>query len=90
MFTCKLDSDSEAASSQASKVLVNKMLIVLLTDVTLDGAMERVAAGECITVPEDVYDKGCIHSMAEGLAAAIKIGFPVMIKASEGGKIKSF
>ena len=87
MFTSKLDSDSEAASSQ---VLVNKMLILLLTDVTLDGAMERVAAGECITVPEDVYDKGCIHSMAEGLAAAIKIGFPVMIKASEGGKIMPF
>ena len=48
--------------------------------------MERIATGECITVPDDVYAKGCIHSMKDGLAAAIKIGFPVMIKASEGGK----
>jgi acetyl-CoA carboxylase/biotin carboxylase 1 len=50
--------------------------------------MERIAAGECITVPDDIYNKGCIHSMKDGLAAAIKIGFPVMIKASEGGEEK--
>ena len=56
------------------------------SDVKLENAMERIASGECITVPDDVYDKGCIHSMKDGLAAAIKIGFPVMIKASEGGK----
>lgn len=38
-----------------------------------------------VTVKDDVYDQGCVHSVAEGLAAAKKIGFPVMVKASEGG-----
>lgn len=38
-----------------------------------------------VSVAEDVYDKGCVHSPEEGLAEAQKIGFPVMIKASEGG-----
>ncbi|KAL9621875.1 MAG: hypothetical protein Q9160_003696 [Pyrenula sp. 1 TL-2023] len=38
-----------------------------------------------VTVEDDVYDKGCTHSPQEGLEAARKIGFPVMVKASEGG-----
>lgn len=38
-----------------------------------------------VTVAEDVYDLGCTHSPEEGLAKARKIGFPVMVKASEGG-----
>ncbi|KAH9937955.1 hypothetical protein B0H21DRAFT_894111 [Amylocystis lapponica] len=36
------------------------------------------------TVAYDVYDKACTHDTAEGLASAEHIGFPVMIKASEG------
>ncbi len=38
-----------------------------------------------MTVPDDIYRKGCLKDAADGLTAAIKIGFPVMIKASEGG-----
>ncbi|OAL19402.1 hypothetical protein AYO20_11646 [Fonsecaea nubica] len=38
-----------------------------------------------VTVKDDVYAKGCVNSAEEGLAAAKKIGFPVMVKASEGG-----
>jgi acetyl-CoA carboxylase/biotin carboxylase 1 len=38
-----------------------------------------------VTVEDEVYAKGCVHSPQEGLEAARKIGFPVMIKASEGG-----
>ena len=38
-----------------------------------------------VTVDEDVYDKGCTHSPEEGLQKAREIGFPVMVKASEGG-----
>ena len=33
----------------------------------------------------DLYAKGCVHSLEEGLSAAQTIGYPVMIKASEGG-----
>jgi acetyl-CoA carboxylase/biotin carboxylase 1 len=38
-----------------------------------------------VTVPDDVYSKGCVQSWEEGLTKAKEIGFPVMIKASEGG-----
>lgn len=38
-----------------------------------------------VTVADDVYDKGCTHNPQEGLEKARKIGFPVMVKASEGG-----
>ncbi|XP_040859615.1 acetyl-CoA carboxylase 2 isoform X2 [Ochotona curzoniae] len=41
--------------------------------------------GRVIHVPEDVYDRGCVKDVEEGLEAAEKIGFPLMIKASEGG-----
>lgn len=38
-----------------------------------------------VTVEDKVYDKGCTKTPEEGLEAAKKIGFPVMVKASEGG-----
>lgn len=38
-----------------------------------------------VSVDDDVYRKGCCESPEDGLAKAKKIGFPVMIKASEGG-----
>jgi len=38
-----------------------------------------------VTVPDDVYLKGCVSSWEEGLQKAKEIGFPVMVKASEGG-----
>src|ERR1700761_9197534 len=38
-----------------------------------------------VAVEDDVYDRGCVNSPQEGLEAARKIGFPVMVKASEGG-----
>ena len=38
-----------------------------------------------VSVEPKVYMKGCVNSPQEGLAKARKIGFPVMVKASEGG-----
>lgn len=38
-----------------------------------------------IKISSELYKKGCVNSAEDGLAAAQKIGFPVMIKASEGG-----
>jgi len=40
---------------------------------------------DIVTVEDDVYQKGCVNSWQEGLEAARQIGFPVMVKASEGG-----
>jgi acetyl-CoA carboxylase/biotin carboxylase 1 len=38
-----------------------------------------------VTVEDHIYEKGCTKSWEEGLEVAKKIGFPVMVKASEGG-----
>jgi hypothetical protein len=32
-----------------------------------------------------VYDRACIHSLAEALQCCNRIGYPVMLKASWGG-----
>ena len=45
----------------------------------------KVGSDGIVTVEDHVYDKGCTHSPEEGLKMAKKIGFPVMVKASEGG-----
>ncbi|KAG7133458.1 Acetyl-CoA carboxylase like protein [Verticillium longisporum] len=38
-----------------------------------------------VTVADDVYAQGCVTSWQEGLEKAKAIGFPIMVKASEGG-----
>ncbi|KAF9904003.1 acetyl-coenzyme-A carboxylase [Linnemannia zychae] len=38
-----------------------------------------------VTVPEDAYQAACVTDAEDGLKKAHTIGFPVMIKASEGG-----
>ena len=38
-----------------------------------------------VIVPDSAYKGACVTSSEEGLAAAEKIGYPIMIKASEGG-----
>ncbi|XP_033618279.1 acetyl-CoA carboxylase 2 isoform X1 [Fukomys damarensis] len=52
---------------------------------TVEWAEEELQQGKQISVPEDVYNQGCVKDVDEGLEAAEKIGFPLMIKASEGG-----
>lgn len=41
--------------------------------------------GKRIKIPTELFKKGCVTTAEDGLVAAAKIGFPVMIKASEGG-----
>ncbi|KAH9072271.1 acetyl CoA carboxylase [Lactarius deliciosus] len=38
-----------------------------------------------VTVPDDAYQAACVTNVEEGLQRAEQIGWPVMIKASEGG-----
>ncbi|KPJ19676.1 Acetyl-CoA carboxylase 2 [Papilio machaon] len=38
-----------------------------------------------IKISSELFGKGCVSTPEQGLQAANKIGFPVMIKASEGG-----
>lgn len=42
-------------------------------------------SGKKIKISSELFKKGCVATVEECLAAANKIGFPVMVKASEGG-----
>lgn len=42
-------------------------------------------SGKKIEIGPDLYKKGCVATIEEGLVSAEKIGYPIMIKASEGG-----
>ncbi|XP_015039536.2 acetyl-CoA carboxylase isoform X1 [Drosophila pseudoobscura] len=42
-------------------------------------------SGKKIKITSDLFARGCVTNVEQGLAAVAKIGFPVMIKASEGG-----
>lgn len=42
-------------------------------------------SGKKIKISTELFNRGCVNSAEQGLKAAHKIGFPVMIKASEGG-----
>ena len=36
-------------------------------------------------IPPKIYDKACIHSLSEALVCCNRIGYPAMLKASQGG-----
>ncbi|KAL1397350.1 hypothetical protein pipiens_002541 [Culex pipiens pipiens] len=42
-------------------------------------------SGKKIKISSDLFARGCVTTSEHGLVAAAKIGYPVMIKASEGG-----
>ncbi|XP_053336754.1 acetyl-CoA carboxylase 2 isoform X2 [Clarias gariepinus] len=46
---------------------------------------EEQTLGHVISVPQELYAQGCVRDVDEGLEGAEKIGYPVVIKASEGG-----
>ncbi|XP_049433986.1 acetyl-CoA carboxylase isoform X2 [Epinephelus fuscoguttatus] len=41
--------------------------------------------GNVISVPSEMYTEGCVLDVDDGLTGAERIGYPVVIKASEGG-----
>uniref|UniRef100_A0A6G1S971 Acetyl-CoA carboxylase n=1 Tax=Aceria tosichella TaxID=561515 RepID=A0A6G1S971_9ACAR len=49
------------------------------------GLVSEWREGQIIKIPPELYDKGLTSDVDAGIEAARKIGFPVMIKASEGG-----
>ncbi|CAB1453393.1 unnamed protein product [Pleuronectes platessa] len=51
----------------------------------VDWTEEDQAGENVISVPQEIYVKGCVLDVDDGLAGAEKIGYPVVIKASEGG-----
>lgn len=51
----------------------------------LDATSNDFVDGKVVSVSHDLYMKGCIQDVSEGIKIARDIGYPVMIKASEGG-----
>lgn len=49
------------------------------------GLVAETSSEGKIKVPKEVYRNACVRSLEEGLKMAQKVGYPVMIKASEGG-----
>ncbi|XP_059611586.1 acetyl-CoA carboxylase [Phlebotomus argentipes] len=47
--------------------------------------LKAMYQGKKIKISSDLFARGCVTTPDQGLQAAAKIGFPVMIKASEGG-----
>ncbi|NXQ44195.1 ACACB carboxylase, partial [Catharus fuscescens] len=40
---------------------------------------------QAISIPLETYAQGCVKDLEEGLEVAMRIGYPLMIKAAEGG-----
>ncbi|XP_073696199.1 acetyl-CoA carboxylase [Garra rufa] len=55
------------------------------TGLRVEWAEDEEGHGRLISVPPELYVQGCVKDVDEGLASAEKIGYPVVIKASEGG-----
>ncbi|XP_064627568.1 acetyl-CoA carboxylase-like isoform X4 [Lineus longissimus] len=51
----------------------------------VDWSDDQVGNGTQIQIGREIYRKGCVIDLDEAIACAKRIGFPVMIKASEGG-----
>ncbi|XP_061116348.1 acetyl-CoA carboxylase isoform X4 [Conger conger] len=51
----------------------------------VEWAEEDQRLGHVISVPAELYARGCVRDVDDGLAGAERIGYPVVIKASEGG-----
>ncbi|XP_069470784.1 acetyl-CoA carboxylase 1 isoform X2 [Ambystoma mexicanum] len=51
---------------------------------TLDWQESDMKKG-VLNIPQELYEKGYVKDIDDGLRAALEVGYPVMIKASEGG-----
>ncbi|NXS24152.1 ACACB carboxylase, partial [Mystacornis crossleyi] len=40
---------------------------------------------QAISIPLETYAQGCVKDVEEGLEVAMRVGYPLMIKAAEGG-----
>lgn len=67
---------------------VTSMIVAQTADVpTLawSGSGLQAADGDSCNIPAELYERGCVRTADEAAEAAERIGYPVMIKASEGG-----
>ncbi|XP_078582269.1 acetyl-CoA carboxylase-like [Branchiostoma floridae x Branchiostoma japonicum] len=51
----------------------------------IEWSEEAMKAGKSIEVPQQLFKQACVETAEDGIKSAAAIGYPVMIKASEGG-----
>ncbi|KAL8514106.1 hypothetical protein ACS0TY_013288 [Phlomoides rotata] len=50
------------------------------------GSQVKIHPDSClVTIPDEIYQKACVHSTEEAIASCQVVGYPAMIKASWGG-----
>lgn len=59
------------------------IISIIITD--LKAEYTETSSGPRLKIPHELYKQGCVETVEDALTSAQKIGFPVMIKASEGG-----
>lgn len=64
-------------------IITHSLLFLYLTGLKAD--YTESTSGSKLKIPHELYKQGCVETVEEALSSAKKIGFPVMIKASEGG-----
>ncbi len=80
-----------AAAMRALGDKISSMIVAESADVPIlpwSGSGLKVSPdenGRIESFPPEIYSQACIYNAKEGLLAAERIGFPLMIKASEGG-----
>uniref|UniRef100_A0A803SPN3 acetyl-CoA carboxylase n=1 Tax=Anolis carolinensis TaxID=28377 RepID=A0A803SPN3_ANOCA len=79
-----LGPSSEAMWSLGDKV-ASTIVAQTLQVPTLPWSGSDEGPTKTLFVPPETYRKACVKDVEEGLEAAKRIGFPVVIKASEGG-----
>ncbi len=60
-------------------------LLTFQYSISGSGVVVEVENGAPVEVHDHVYRLGTVKTPSEGIVSARKIGFPIMIKASEGG-----
>ena len=60
-------------------------LALFSSGLSVDWNPEDLGSGDPVTVSDELYKQGCVNDVSQALQASKTIGFPVMIKASEGG-----
>ena len=54
---------------------------------TVEWSASDIADGNPITVPEEIFAKGCVNTVEEALLSAQKIGLPGRMQMGMGGNV---
>lgn len=74
-----------ALGDKIAATIVAQSAQVSCIDWSGSGVILPIPTSGILTVPPEIYEQACVQSLNDGIKHAERIGYPVMIKASEGG-----